>query len=324
MPPGVETAVNGSHRTSPTLKRASPAAPYHSHPTPPSWQSPSSSAGPPSGSPATGKTSKVIERLTAENERLRRELNSERAGKEEAVRGEKALRTKVEELVEKNNTLTNAFDSHDAALARKERRIDDLKLALDHEVARRKRAEEREAEMSQELGEVKSKSAGEVARAKNIALQKENEYETLSRTYVGLESQVERLRLNQRTTLEKVAADAREKEAGITRYEVLYDSMRQRMETIEELLLKSNTTLGEYKATSESSVAEYQENLSRLAQQTKVLRNTVDEPFEHLRSEHARRWTVLDEQRAAMETTLGEMKWAIGVAKSRPKPAPPQ
>jgi len=269
------------------------------------------------GSPATGKTSKVIERLTAENERLRRELNAERAAREEALRGEKALRTRVEELIEKNNSLTGAFDLHDAALARKERRIDDLKSSLDHEVERRKRAEDREAEMSRELGEVKSVSAGEVARAKNIAAVKENEYEVLSRSYLGLQAQIDKFRQIQETRLDEIAREAREKHDAITRYEILYDSMRQKTEQLEENFARSSAILAEYRAINEGQKAEYDRNLAALAKETQELRTCLDEPFAALQAEHHRRWAQMDEQRDMMEQTLGEMRWVIGVEKSR-------
>lgn len=223
----------------------------------------------------------------------------------------------MEELIEKNNSLTGAFDLHDAALARKERRIDDLKSSLDHEVERRKRAEDREAEMSRELGEVKSVSAGEVARAKNIAAVKENEYEVLSRSYLGLQAQIDKFRQIQETRLDEIAREAREKHDAITRYEILYDSMRQKTEQLEENFARSSAILAEYRAINEGQKAEYDRNLAALAKETQELRTCLDEPFAALQAEHHRRWAQMDEQRDMMEQTLGEMRWVIGVEKSR-------
>src|SRR4051812_8861352 len=90
---------------------------------------------------AVGKSGRVIEKLTLESEKLRRELNSERAARldiESNVKATKAL------LATRSTEYTNLIalnESSNRIIARRDRQIDDLKAALAAEAARREEAE---------------------------------------------------------------------------------------------------------------------------------------------------------------------------------------
>lgn len=234
MPPSVDSVATATAST-PNMKRAS-TLPFPAYPTPPApWQAAGSAspATPPPANPhpvATGKTSQVIEKLTADNDRLRRELKAERAAKDEALQQQRALRGLVDSLQDKHSTLEHQLGAHDGALARKERRIDDLKAALEQEAGRRRRAEEREAEMGRKLGETSAEAAKQVAEAKLAARASEAACATVSKEYLDLRARVEALQRGFDAFTKEAGEARREREARVAKLEVLLDQKRQAME----------------------------------------------------------------------------------------------
>jgi chromosome segregation ATPase len=211
------------------MKRAS-TLPFPAYPTPPApWQS-SSPVTPPSNPHPIGKTSQVIEKLTAENDRLRRELKAERAAKDESLQQQRVLKAMVDQLEEKNSTLKHQFDTHDSALARKERRMDDLKASLEQEVKRRKRAEESESEMGRKLGETTAEASKQVAEAKFAAKASDTAYTTVSKEYMDLRARIDSLQHNFDAFSKATDEARRERETRVVKLEVLLDQKRQAME----------------------------------------------------------------------------------------------
>lgn len=168
--------------------------------------------------------------MTADNDRLRREVKAERAAKDELIQQQKVLKQLVSHLEDKNQTLKHQFDIHDSALARKERRLDDLKATLETEVERRKRAEEREAEMGRKLGDTTAQAAKEVAEAKNAMKRSESAYGTVSKEYMGMKGKIEAISAQFAAYRMKVDDETRRREARFVQLEVLLDQKRQAME----------------------------------------------------------------------------------------------
>lgn len=177
-----------------------------------------------------GKTSQVIERLTAENDRLRRELNAEKAAKDEALQQQRVLRTLVHDLEEQNLMLKHQFDTHHGALARKERRMDDLKASLEQEVHRRKSAEDRETSMGRKLDEISANAAEQIAKYKGIAKFSETAYATMSKDFLELRSKVETVKDD--FVGYRAQSDRKQKENNtlLARLEILLDQKRQAVE----------------------------------------------------------------------------------------------
>jgi chromosome segregation ATPase len=249
MPPSVDTVPTIS--TTPNMKRAS-TLPFPAYPTPPApWQPAGSTSPAPSPSPsnpATGKTSQVIEKLTADNDRLRRELKSERAAKDEALQQQRALRSLVDSLQDKHSTLEHQLGAHDGALARKERRIDDLRAALEQEGGRRRRAEEREAEMGRKLGETAAEAAQQVAEARLAARASEAACATVSKEYLDLRARVEALQRDFAAFAREAGESRRERETRVAKLEVLLDQKRQATEQALGANREQAALLRQYKA----------------------------------------------------------------------------
>lgn len=119
------------------------------------------------------KTSQFIDKVTAENDRLRREITAEKLAREEASKRLDAAKAMAEEARTENQHLQMLTDTNARAIERKDRKLEELKASLEAEQRRRIAAEQREAEMSRILGETRSEAQREVARA--VALQQQAE-----------------------------------------------------------------------------------------------------------------------------------------------------
>src|SRR5690606_22843540 len=102
--------------------------------------SPASSTGGMSRS-TTGKSGRVIEKLQAENDRLKRELKVEITAKEEARRASEPIKSQRDVLQSTNNNLVHQTNIDKTSLVRKERKIEELKAERDAERAARVKAE---------------------------------------------------------------------------------------------------------------------------------------------------------------------------------------
>ena len=251
-----------SSSLSPTMRKASPmpqalpiSSAYSSSPSSSSpWQSTTNTLTSPTDStPPAGKTSQVLAKLTSECDRLRREIKAEKAAKEEAVQQFQALKSRVNWLEEKKSMLSMQLDTNENALARKERRLDDLKSTLEEEVARRKRAEDREAEMGRKLGETVSQAASDVSNANTARKAAENAYATLENEYSGLTRRIAFLRKEVDTLTGKINENSAVHSRQVLQLEVLVEQQRQQQEKSERQVLEMGQLLRGYRETEENT-----------------------------------------------------------------------
>lgn len=241
------------------MRKASPmpqALATPAYPTPQTpWQQHATNGltSPTDNTPPAGKTSQVLAKLTSECDRLRREIKSEKASKEEAVQQFQALKGRVNWLEDKNSTLTMQLDANENALARKERRMDDLKASLEEEVARRKRAEEREAEMGRKLGETVSQAAKDVSEAHMAQKHAENALATLENEYNGLHRRMAFLRKEVEELTRKINDNSRIHAQQLTQLEVLLDQQRHQQEKSDRQVLEMSNLLKSYRDTEENT-----------------------------------------------------------------------
>jgi chromosome segregation ATPase len=204
------------------------------------------------GASAGGKTGQVIEKLTAENDRLRRELRSERANKDEALLELQAMKSRIAYLEEKNSTISYQYDINESALARKERRIDDLRATIEEEARRRKRAEEQSEVMGKRLGETVATASKEVSEAKEARKMAELTCETLEREYSGLQARMQTLRRDW-TELEKRIDEERDTHRRqLCQLEVILDQQRQQQEKSDKTVAEMTELITSYRETEEN------------------------------------------------------------------------
>ncbi|KAF2253110.1 hypothetical protein BU26DRAFT_419583 [Trematosphaeria pertusa] len=115
--------------------------------------------------PHNSKTSQYIDRITSENERLKREIKFEKLAREEEAKRVSAARSKAEDSRAEHQHLQVLADTNARAIDRKDRKIEELKAALETEVRRRKIAEQRADEALKMLGDTRSETQRQLAAA---------------------------------------------------------------------------------------------------------------------------------------------------------------
>jgi chromosome segregation ATPase len=263
-PSSSSTLTNGIQPpASPAMRKASPL-PLPAYPTPSApWQyshnpangshnNSATDSSPSSNPSAAGKTSQVLAKLTAENDRLRREIKAEKAAREEAIQQFQALKGRVNRLEEQNATLNHQFDTNESALTRKERRLDDLRITLEEEASRRKRAEEREAEMGRNLGETVSQAAKEVAEAHTTQKMAESAYATISKEYTGLQRRVDLLRQELHDAVSRIDQEKEIHRKQLMRLEILLDQQRHQQEKSDKHVEEMGALIRGYQQTEDN------------------------------------------------------------------------
>tara|TARA_R110002003_G_scaffold206_14_gene15841 strand:- start:4943 stop:6082 length:1140 start_codon:yes stop_codon:yes gene_type:complete len=115
--------------------------------------------------PSGSKTSQYIDKITAENDRLRRELKAEKLAREDEAKRVSAARSKAEDSRADFQHLQVLAETNARAIERKDRKLEELKDTLDAEVKRRKTAEQRAEEALKMLGDTRSETQRQLAQA---------------------------------------------------------------------------------------------------------------------------------------------------------------
>jgi hypothetical protein len=111
------------------------------------------------------KTSQYIDKITQENDRLRRELRAEKLAREDEAKRVSAAQTKAEDSRAEYQHLQVLADTNSRAIERKDRKLDELKATLDAEVQRRRSAEQRAEEALKMLGDTRSETQRQLSQA---------------------------------------------------------------------------------------------------------------------------------------------------------------
>jgi chromosome segregation ATPase len=114
---------------------------------------------------SSSKTSQYIDKVTSENDRLRRELKAEKLAREEEAKRVSAANSKAEDSRADFQHLQVLADTNARAIERKDRKLEELKATLDAEVNRRKVAEQRADEAMKMLGDTRSETQKQLAQA---------------------------------------------------------------------------------------------------------------------------------------------------------------
>ena len=183
---------------------------------------------------------------------MRRELRAERAAKEDAVQEAQAMKARITYLEEQNSTITYQYDTNEQALARKERRIDDLKMVVEEEVRRRKRAEEQSNEMGKKLGETVAEAAREMAESKESRKMAELQCETLQREYNTLDGKMAAMRHEWEGWEKRINEEKEKHRRQLYQLEVVLDQQRQHQEKSDKTVAEMTGIIQGYRATEEN------------------------------------------------------------------------
>ncbi|KAI5817138.1 hypothetical protein BZA77DRAFT_245548 [Pyronema omphalodes] len=239
----------------------------------------------------TGKSGRVIEKLMAENDRLRRELKVETTAREEERKAKEAIRQARDSLQSTNANLILQNNIDKGSLARKDRKIEELKAERDFEREQRLEVDIRAKMLLKEGDDQVQELKNMLNREKEQRLLAVNQYDTVREGFQRLsdsyKQRVERLRAQ----LEALGSEREKDHAFLMRLEVTVEQQRQELEKLR--LAKNKIT-----ERCESTINEAQSEMRRIRRTAELQEKKLDETVE------------------AAEETVKSMRHLIGIEKA--------
>ncbi|KAJ4372013.1 hypothetical protein N0V83_003786 [Neocucurbitaria cava] len=239
------------------------------------------------------KTSQYIDKITSENDRLRRELKSEKLAREDEAKRVSAARSKAEDSRAEFQHLQVLADTNARAIERKDRKLEELKATLEAEAKRRRLAEQRAEEALKMLGDTRSETQRQLSQAYEMKGLAETQLETardgFKRITDGYEKKVKQIT----EALNELRKQRIEDADKIKRQAIISDQLHHEM---------SRTTRTEDKMTDMMSTykKEHRTELDALIQEAQRLRHALPE-----KEREAERLIE------AMMETRDKMQWVI-------------
>ena len=231
------------------------------------------------GRATTGKSGRVIERLMGDNDRLQREIKLATVKLEEEIKRGESARAALDSLRITNETLKEMCDADKAALARRDRKTEDLKADLTAERARRQQAENEMKDMARERDRVLADCSREVLTEKELSKKSSSQYEILSGSWKGLDDgyrhQTKKLKMDI-ALLQNERVNDRQR---IARLDVVVGQLHQESEKTKKAKDRMSEDFEEYKRVKEAGMREIKrkaeknesENEQALREMTKLL-----------------------------------------------------
>ncbi|KAL8943545.1 MAG: hypothetical protein Q9216_001003 [Gyalolechia sp. 2 TL-2023] len=243
------------------------------------------------GRATTGKSGRVIERLMAENDRLRRDKNLVDVRLEEEVKRSDSARSAMEGLRSTNENLTSIHDTDKILLAKRERKLEDLRFELEAERQRREKAETETKETHRERDEAVEGLKKELFASREQALRATTQYDVISKSFKGLEDSYSRqtckLKAEIKSLQDDLAAD------------------KQRLASI-------RTVMEHYRNESERA----QDANTRLQQNFEAYKFEAEHGMRSIREEAEKNAALNERTQEEMNKVLGEMKYVLNVKHS--------
>ncbi|KAI4177953.1 MAG: hypothetical protein LQ343_000037 [Gyalolechia ehrenbergii] len=243
------------------------------------------------GRATTGKSGRVIERLMADNDRLRRDKNLVEVRLEEEAKRSDSARSAMEGLRSTNENLTSIHDTDKILLGKKERRLEDMKLELEAERQRREKAETETKETRRERDEAVEGLKKELFTSREQALRATTQYDVISKSFKGLEDsysrQTRKLKAEIKSLQDDLAAD------------------KQQLASI-------HTVMEHYRNESERA----QDANTRLQQTFEAYKFEAEHGMRSIREEAERNAALNERIQQETNKVLGEMKYVLNVKQS--------
>jgi len=210
-----------------------------------------------------GKSGRVIERLMGDVDKLKRELRLASATVEEEQRRSESARLVLDSLRGTNENLEAITETDKVALARRDRKIEELKADLEVERSRRTGAEKDKSDMHVEILSLKRNCEDEVLREKEISGKARGEYETLKSSLSRMERDFSTGLARARKDFDSLQGNRSEDLARLQRLDFvcqqLRDEHRKEQRAVE--LLKAKYL--EYRSTMDNSIRDLSDKISR-------------------------------------------------------------
>ncbi|KAK8056239.1 hypothetical protein PG993_001466 [Apiospora rasikravindrae] len=243
------------------------------------------------GKAALGKTGRVINKLVSDNEALRRELKVERMKAEEAKQTAKLMEDKIERTVSEYESRLLEANVTKTLLSRKERQVESLQAAVEHEKQRALEALDRERVWKEELERGRRDANVQVDEAKAHATLMEGRYNAIASHWKDQGDEVKRTAVSLHEEIAALVLERRNDDDKINTLRDLCDQQDGNIRDLREQKDSIDTQFEEYKREQENLLG----NIKRAARERE------------------------EEQRQTIEETkrvLGELRWALNVKKN--------
>lgn len=242
------------------------------------------------GRATTGKSGRVIEKLMGDNDRLQREKTLATVKLEEEVKRSESARSALESLQVSNSNLITIHETDKTFLARKDRRIEELRTDLDAERSRREKAEKDTRESRRERDDAVERLRKEAAEDKQQAHRASSQYDVLSRSWKSMEEryekQIEQLRGDTKVLQKEIEGDQRK----LAQLEVILEQLAREGDKSRKVKEKLSSDFQAYKVEQEAGI----QGIRKKAE----MNNTAHD------------WTLVQ-----MQNVLGEMKYVVNIKK---------
>lgn len=255
----------------------------------------------PHATPNNSKTSQYIDKITSENEKLRRELHAERLAREDEAKRVSAAKSKAEDSRAEHQHLQVLADANARAIERKDRKIDELKAALDTEAKRRQAAESRAEEALKMLGDTRSETQRQLASAYELMHRAEASEDACK---TGYKRKVESYEKQLKTLSQNVAGLIRDRlidQDKIKRQAIVSDQLQHE-------LARTIRTEGGMKNILQEYKKEFEKELNALLEEAHKMRTTLP-------SKEQEAAALVEE----LQETRDKMKWVMAQKKRQEK-----
>ncbi|KAL8813720.1 MAG: hypothetical protein Q9223_000476 [Gallowayella weberi] len=243
------------------------------------------------GRATTGKSGRVIERLMAENDRLRREKNLTDVKFEEEVRRGDSAKSAMEGLRSTNDNLTTIHETDRAMLARRERKLEEMRSELEVERQRREKAEHETKETCRERDEAVEGLRRELRIATEQATRATSQYDVISMSFRGMRDDHGRT--------------ARELKAQMA-------SLQEAMARDQQTRASMHTAMEHYRSEFERA----KDANRRLQAAFDAYRGEAEQELKHIREVAQGNSDAHERKQEEMQAVAEEMKYIIGVRKN--------
>lgn len=242
------------------------------------------------GGAKNGKSGRVIERLMGENDRLQREKTLASAKYEEELKRSESARSALESLRASNQNLLSMHETDKSLLARKDRKIDELREELESERAKREHAEAETKETNAERDTVVSRLMKETMEATEQSKRSTNQYDVLLKSWKGQGERYERQTQKLKASIKALQEEMAEDKLKLAQLDLITEQFRQESEKTRQAKDGMMQGFEAYKDEQEKGIKQIRETAER-----------NDQAHEQLLKEVA--------------TVLGEMKYVVNVRK---------
>ena len=237
-----------------------------------------------------GKSGRVIERLMNENDRLLREKKLATVKLEEEVKRAEFARSALESLQLSNANLTSLHESGTTLLAKRDRRIQQLRDDLQAERAKRESAERETLETQRERNATIEVLQRQAAEHKESCLRSTSQYEMLSRSWSTLEDRYKQSTQRLRVDMVDLMSTIEQDRKRLAQMEIVMEQMAKESEKTKKAKDRLAVEFERYRADHEYAI--------------KDIRETA-----------ARNDRVNDETQRQMLDVLGHMRYVVNVSR---------